>query len=77
MMAEHDLMRKKLKDFCEEETYVFLTIQFSSESRVFFYNGYVKKVSSDDVIFLDDISGEIPIAINVIKSVIPSTKRVE
>ena len=70
-------MKQKLKDYLDEKTYIFITVQYAQDGRVFFYNGYVKAISSADIIFLDDKSGEIPIDIDLVKSAAPSTKRPE
>lgn len=70
-MIDRDLMKEKLEDFKKNTVYVFLTIQYNENSKVFFYNGYIKSISNEDIVFLDDKVGEIPISIDIIKLATP------
>lgn len=74
-MMEKDLMKDKLKDFLNNRTYIFITVQYSENSKIFFYNGYVKNISNEDIVFEDDKSGEMSVEINIIKSAVPRGER--
>lgn len=71
MMRKKDLMREKLVEFYDSQSYIFITVCHNNDSRPFFYNGTIKKISDQDIIFLDDKLGEISISIDVVKTAIP------
>lgn len=53
-------LTRKLKMFKETNTKVFLKIKFN-EFRYSKYNGFIKQIKKDYILFNDDLKGEIPI----------------
>jgi len=60
---------ERLKLFLKEKTYTYILNIFEYN-----FNGYVKKIDKNKILFLDDVLGEIPIRIAEIKAVNYSTK---
>jgi len=60
---------EKLKLLLDNKTYAFIK---TTSSR--WYNGYLKKIDENFVLFYDDILKSIPILISEIDMVEPSTK---
>ncbi len=63
---------ERLKLFLNEKTYTYILDIFEYN-----FNGYVKDLDKNKIIFLDDILGKIPIRLAEIKSVNYSTKEKE
>jgi len=63
---------ERLKLFLKEKTYTYIFDIFE-----YHFNGYVKKLDKNRILFLDDILGEIPIRFAEIKAVNYSTKEKE
>ncbi len=63
---------ERLKLFLKEKTYTYIFDIFEYN-----FNGYVKKLDENKILFLDDVLGQIPIRIAEIKAVNYSTKEKE
>ena len=63
---------ERLKLFLKERTYTYIFNIFE-----YHFNGYVKDLDKNKILFLDDVLGKIPIRIAEIKSVNYSTKEKE
>jgi len=63
---------ERLKLFLKEKTYTYIFDIFE-----YHFNGYVKSLDKNRILFLDDVLGEIPIRIAEIKAVNYSTKEKE
>lgn len=67
---EQDELKEKVKFYHEREIVIHISL-----NNDFFYNGKIKEISAEFIIFEDKLSGEMPIFFREIKNVEPYRRR--
>lgn len=72
-MIDYDKTRKIARILLQEKTFTF--IKENLKNRISFFNGYIKRVDDDKIIFYDlKLKRDIPILLDVIEVIEPSRR---